>query len=51
MKIDKTKLLKAKDIAKVQADEAKAAKDAPSLQGMAQKIAALEARLATLESK
>tara|TARA_R110000787_G_scaffold139023_2_gene252676 strand:+ start:1628 stop:1783 length:156 start_codon:yes stop_codon:yes gene_type:complete len=51
MKIDKTKLRKAAGIAKAKADEAKAAKDAPSLQGMAKQIADLTARIEALETK
>ena len=45
MNIDKSKLLKAADIAKDKADKAKESADAPTLEGLSEKIDALEARI------
>jgi hypothetical protein len=51
MKIDKTKLRKAADIAKAKADEAKAAKDVATVQGLTNQIADLIKRIEALENR
>tara|TARA_R110000787_G_scaffold267299_1_gene373620 strand:- start:1 stop:159 length:159 start_codon:yes stop_codon:yes gene_type:complete len=50
MNIDKSKLRKSADIAKAKADEAKAAKNEPTVQSLLNKINELEVRLAALEA-
>ena len=50
MKIEKNKLRKAADVAKTKANEAKAVKDTPTLDGLMMKIDALEARISALEA-